>query len=69
MFSKLDIGKTPDFKRHLNKYDVIHIDIQWFLTNCDDKDKVVGYITKIVLDELKDVYPEDVYKRQIYRRK
>ena len=58
MFSKLDIGKTPDFKRHLNKYDVIHIDIQWFLTNCDDKDKLVGYITKIVLDELKDVYPD-----------
>ena len=58
MFSKLDIGKTPDFKRHLNKYDVIHIDIQWFLTNCDDKDKVVGYITKIVLDELKEVYPD-----------
>ena len=58
MFSKLDIGKTPDFKRHLNKYDVIHIDIQWFLTNCDDKDKVVGDITKIVLDELKEVYPD-----------
>ena len=58
MFSKLDIGKTPDFKRHLNKYDVIHIDIQWFLTNCEDKDKVVGYITKIVLDELKDVYSD-----------
>ena len=56
MFSKLDIGKTPDFKRHLNKYDVIHIDIQWFLTNCDDRDKVVGDITKIVLDELKEVY-------------
>ena len=58
MFSGLDIGKTPDFKRHLNKYDVIHIDIQWFLTNCEDKDKVVGYITKIVLDELKDVYSD-----------
>ena len=58
MFSKLDIGKTPDFKRHLNKYDVIHIDIQWFLTNCDDRDKVVGDITKIVLDELKEVYPD-----------
>ena len=58
MFSKLDIGKTPDFKRHLNKYDVIHIDIQWFLTNCDDRDKVVGNITKIVLDELKEVYPD-----------
>ena len=22
MFSKLDIGKTPDLKRHLNKYDI-----------------------------------------------
>ena len=58
MFSKLDIGKTPDFKRHLNKYDVIHIDIQWFLANCDDADKVVSFITKSVLDELRDIYPE-----------
>ena len=29
MFSKLDIGKTPDFKRHLNKYDVICDKIQF----------------------------------------
>ena len=58
MFSKLDIGKTPDFKRHLNKYDVIHIDIQWFLANCDDADKVVSFITKSVLDELRGIYPD-----------
>ncbi len=36
MFSGLEIGKTEDFKKHLNKYDVIHIDIQWFLTNCEE---------------------------------
>ena len=34
MFSDLSIGQSPDFKMHLNKYDVIHIDIQWFLANC-----------------------------------
>ena len=28
MFSDLEIGKTEDFKKHLNKYDVIHIDVQ-----------------------------------------
>ena len=33
MFSDLSIGKTQDFKKYLNKYDVIHIDIQWFLAS------------------------------------
>lgn len=34
MFSGFKIGKSEDFKTHLNQYDVIHIDIQWFLANC-----------------------------------
>ena len=56
MFSGLSIGKTQ--KKYLNKYDVIHIDIQWFLANCEDKNKVVQFITKSVLDELREIYPE-----------
>ena len=58
MFSGLRISKDADFKKHLNKYDVIHIDIQWFLVNCDDADKVVSFITKSVLDELRGIYPD-----------
>ena len=58
MFSDLSIGKTQEFKKYLNKYDVIHIDVQWFLTNCEDKNKVVQFITKSVLDELREIYPE-----------
>ena len=58
MFSGLSIGKTQDFKKNLNKYDVIHIDVQWFLANCEDKNKVVQFITKSVLDELREIYPE-----------
>ena len=57
MFSGLRISKDTDFKKHLNKYDVIHIDIQWFLANCDDADNVVKYVTEAVLDELREVYP------------
>ena len=30
MFSGLEISKDENFKKHLNKYDLIHIDIQWF---------------------------------------
>ena len=58
MFSGLRISKDADFKKHLNKYDVIHIDIQWFLANCDDAGKVVSFITKSVLDELRGIYPD-----------
>ena len=28
MFSELEISRDTSFKTHLNKYDVIHIDIQ-----------------------------------------
>lgn len=57
MFSEFEIGKDADFKKHLNKYDVIHIDVQWFLSNCDDADNIVKYITGAVLEELREVYP------------
>ncbi len=58
MFSGLRISQAPDFKKHLNKYDVIHIDIQWFLANCEDVNKVVAFIANSVLDELRALYPE-----------
>lgn len=58
MFSGLQIGKDDSFRKHLNKYDVIHIDIQWFLANCGNAAKVVQSITRSVLDELRDIYPE-----------
>lgn len=62
MFSGLKISKVADFKKHLNKYDVIHIDVQWFLANCDEADGVVQFINKSVLDELCDIYPEILSK-------
>lgn len=57
MFSEFAISKKEDFTTHLNKYDVIHIDIQWFLTNCDDIDNFVAFLTKSILNELKVIYP------------
>lgn len=29
MFSSLEISQSENLKKHLNKYDVIHLDIQW----------------------------------------
>ena len=57
MFLGLDISRELDFRTHLNKHDVIHLDIQWFLANCDEVDNVVAFITKSVQDELREIYP------------
>lgn len=62
MFKALEISTAADFKEHLNKYDVIHIDIQWFLTNCSTADEVVGLITGEILSELKELYPDALNK-------
>ena len=58
MFSGLQIGRSRDFRTHLNQYDVIHIDIQWFLSNVDDVNRIVAYITESVLAELRERYPQ-----------
>ena len=36
---------------------MIHLDIQWFLANCDNVDNVVAFITKSVQAELREIYP------------
>ena len=57
MFSGLEISKSSDFKLHLNQYDVIHMDIQWFVSNCNDVNTVITFITNSVLDEFREIYP------------
>ena len=57
MFSRLAISKDANYRKHLNKYDVIHIDIQWFLSNSKDADGVVQFIKTAILSELKEIYP------------
>ena len=58
MFSNLEISKTPDFEKHLNKYDVIHLDIQWCMEPAGGADNIVSYISEKTISELKEYYPD-----------
>ena len=58
MFSALEISKHSDFKKHLNQYDVIHLDIQWCLEPAGGAEYVVSYISKRTIEELREYYPE-----------
>lgn len=61
LFEGLDISKSEDFDRYLNKCDVIHLDIQWFFTNLSQTGNVrdiVSVISGCVIDELKEEYQD-----------
>ena len=52
LFSSLEIASASDFEKHLNKYDVIHLDIQECIEPSGGPEKVVTYIKKEVIREL-----------------
>lgn len=58
MFSDLTIGSDTSFKKHINKYDVIHIDVQWCMEPAGSLENVVPYIKENVIRELSDAYPD-----------
>ena len=49
MFSGLEISRCPDFYEHLNKYDVIHFDVQWCCISAGSSENLISYITNIVV--------------------
>lgn len=60
MFSDLEIATYPDFKKHLNQYDVIHLDIQWCMEPAGGARNIVSYITEKIIGELREYYPNEL---------
>ena len=60
MLEPLMIGKSRQFRKHLNQYDVIYLDIQWCMAPAGGADAVVSFIEQSVLGELREAYPEEV---------
>lgn len=56
LFENLEIAGDPSFEKYLNKYDVIYLDITWFLSICDKERNIVSYIQEQVIEELSNKY-------------
>ena len=52
LFSKFQIAQTPDFEKHLNRYNVIHIDMQKFLGRTKNVHEMLDFLQKRVIKEL-----------------
>ncbi len=57
MFALLAIGKSEDFKKYLNRYDVIHFDVQWCMMDAGRPEETVSYLNRQIIAELKEAYP------------
>ena len=57
LFRGLDISDASDFERHLNKYDVIYLDMTGIIGETE-LSEIVPYIKRNILDEIRYRYPE-----------
>lgn len=57
-FKDTEIAKSDNFRKHMNRYNVIHLDISSFWDSY--KDNIVEKIVEYIFDELKEVYGEQI---------
>lgn len=57
LFAGLEIAEDPSFEKYLNQYDVIYLDITWFISTCREGKNIVDYLQEQVVKELQEAYP------------
>ena len=58
LFEDTKLADNADYTKHMNKYNVIHLDISSFWD--DFKDNIVEKIQEYVLDEIKEEFGDDI---------
>ena len=64
LFDTLEISKKDSFHKHLNKYDVIYLDITRFISTAVSLGDVVKDLQSKVIDELAEQYPSCVKEQE-----
>lgn len=64
MFSNLKIAEAGSFEKHLNKYNVIHINMVNFLSESQNMDEMLKFIEEDLIEEFKNEYPDVNYPRR-----
>jgi hypothetical protein len=57
LFEDLEIAKDPSFEEHLNKYDVIYLDMTFFISTSTNLGEVLMNLQSAVIRELTRAYP------------
>lgn len=63
MFQGLQVSKSKEYEKHLNRYDVIHFDVQWMAIQAENLDTCVPFMEEAIVHELQEEFPEIVRNR------
>ncbi len=58
LFEDLEIAAYATFEKYPNQYDVIYLDITWFISTAHDIGNVVNDLQNSVVRELKETFPD-----------
>jgi len=58
MFDNLKIASDSSYKKHLNKYNVVFLNIQQFLSESSSIENMIGNIKDLVTEDILNEYPE-----------
>ena len=61
LFASFKVAEIDSFLEHLNKYDVITLNMQEFLSRSKSIEEMIGRIKKLVMREVKREYPDIDY--------
>ena len=64
MFSGLNIARDASFDKHLNKYNVIHLNIRDFLSDADSMPQMRQFIEDDLIDELEREFSDIIMPRR-----
>lgn len=66
LFNDLKIAQHPSFEKHLNKYNVIHLNVQRFMNRADSIHDMIAALERSVIRELKREFSNtDFYEERL----
>lgn len=65
LFEGLSISQCKSYRKHLNQYDVLKINMQEFLSRSDDVEGMLTLMQRRILSDLKQKYPEYVREEDL----
>lgn len=65
MFSSYKIAKADSFEKHLNKYNVIHINMVQYLTEAKNVAEMIKFIEEDIIGDITEEMPEFIMPRRV----
>lgn len=65
MFSSYKIAKADSFEKHLNKYNVIHINMVQYLSEAKNIEEMIKFIEEDAISDIAEAMPELIMPRRV----